>query len=101
MIGGHRAVFLYNASYGGGSGELWAIEGEEAQYTLQGPAQPYVQGRCVRVASDRIWFDTGTEVQVIRRSDIGRYDRHHLVKWEPPQPERNGYAEWERSIRNI
>ena len=40
------------ASYGGGSGALWAVEGQEAQLTVDDCPNGYIRGYCEKIADD-------------------------------------------------
>jgi len=83
-------------SYGGGSRALWAIEGVEAQLTVN-PVFPYIHGICLKIYDDELaidfkpikgkWFDNEDdwgrssdkkEIRKLNIKDIGRYDRGHL-----------------------
>jgi len=83
-------------SYGGGSRALWAIEGVEAQITVN-PQFPYIHGICLQIYDEDLaldfkpikgkWFDdeddwakssNKKEVRKLSIKDIGRYDRGHL-----------------------
>ena len=83
-------------SYGGGSRALWAIEGVEAQITVN-PQFPYIHGICLKIYDDELaidfkpikgkWFDdeddwekgsNKKEVRKLNIKDIRRYDRGHL-----------------------
>jgi len=80
MIQGRRAVFLYYASYGGGSGPLWAVEGIEAQLTSAQNPFHYIRGICRKVSSEKIWFESDGKLLEIPIPDIGRYDQFHLPR---------------------
>ena len=83
-------------NYGGGSRALWAIEGVEAQITVN-RAYPYIHGICLKIYDKDLsfdfkpikgkWFDNDDdwekdsnkkEVRKLSIKDIGRYDRGHL-----------------------
>ena len=83
-------------SYGGGSRALWAIEGVEAQLTVN-PVFPYIHGICLKIYDDELaidfkpikgkWFDNEDdwgrssdkkEIRKLNIKDIRRYDRGHL-----------------------
>ena len=83
-------------NYGGGSRALWAIEGIEAQITVN-RAYPYIHGICLKIYDKDLsfdfkpikgkWFDNDDdwekdsnkkEVRKLSIKDIGRYDRGHL-----------------------
>lgn len=83
-------------NYGGGSRALWAIEGVEAQITVN-RAYPYIHGICLKIYDEDLsfdfkpikgkWFDNDDdwekvsnkkEVRKLSIKDIGRYDRGHL-----------------------
>ena len=83
-------------NYGGGSRALWAIEGVEAQLTVN-RAYPYIHGVCLKIYDEDLsfdfkpikgkWFDNDydwdntsnkKEVRRLRIREIGRYDRGHL-----------------------
>ena len=83
-------------NYGGGSRALWAIEGVEAQLTVN-RAYPYIHGICLKIYDEDLsfdfkpikgrWFDDDDdwdnsinkkEVRKLNIKDIGRYDRGHL-----------------------
>ena len=83
-------------NYGGGSRALWAIEGVEAQLTVN-RAYPYIHGICLKIYDEDLsfdfkpikgkWFDDDDdwkkssnkkEVRKLSIKDIGRYDRGHL-----------------------
>ena len=83
-------------NYGGGSRALWAIEGVEAQLTVN-PVFPYIHGICLKIYDEELafdfkpikgkWFDNdddwqrSSDKQEIRKlniKDIRRYDRGHL-----------------------
>ena len=83
-------------SYGGGSLPLWAIEGVEAQLTVN-PVFPYIHGICLKIYDDELaidfrpikgkWFDdeddwekssNEKELRKLSIRDISRYDRGHL-----------------------
>jgi hypothetical protein len=83
-------------SYGGGSRALWAIEGVEAQLTVN-PVFPYIHGICLKIYDDELafdfkpikgkWFDNdddwkrssdNKEIRKLNIKDIRRYDRGHL-----------------------
>lgn len=77
-IRGHRAVYLHYASYGGGSGPLWAIEGRPAEFTTSFLG-PYQKGVCRRVHSDRVEMELSDgSIVEIPLGDFGRYDQFHL-----------------------
>lgn len=64
------------ASYGGGSGPLIAIEGEEAQIVAL--SSSYRRGVCVAVADDHILFQIDGDILRFLFSEIERYDQFHL-----------------------
>ena len=83
-------------NYGGGSRALWAIEGVEAQLTVN-RAYPYIHGICLKIYDDELaidfkpikgkWFDNEDdwgrssdkkEIRKLNIKDIRRYDRGHL-----------------------
>ena len=83
-------------NYGGGSRALWAIEGVEAQITVN-RAYPYIHGICLKIYDKDLsfdfkpikgkWFDNDDdwekdsnkkEVRKLSIKEIGRYDRGHL-----------------------
>ena len=83
-------------NYGGGSRALWAIEGVEAQLTVN-PVFPYIHGICLKIYDDELafdfkpikgkWFDNdddwertsdNKEIRKLNIKDIRRYDRGHL-----------------------
>ena len=74
-IQGRKAVYLYYASYGGGSGPLWAVEGVEAQFTTHADWD-YRRAVCRRVSPEAIELvledGTSTTVPI---GDVGRYDQ--------------------------
>ena len=47
-----RVCINPHASYGGASGDLWAVEGQEAQLTLDDHPHGYIRGECLRIADD-------------------------------------------------
>ena len=50
LMDGRRAMCLNpSASYGGGSGPLWAIEGQMAEFTVRHAEGGYMLGRCRKV----------------------------------------------------
>jgi hypothetical protein len=83
QIKSRKAVYLYFASYGGGSGPLWAVEGERYQFTTVSRDE-YVECTCISVSSSvvavNITHDAhgalGSETLPIK--DIRRFDQHHL-----------------------
>ncbi len=78
MIKGRKAVYLYYASYAGGSGPLWAIEGIDAQITTQNNCS-YTKGVCEKVFSDRIIFRGENGIsEEIPISAIQRYDQFYM-----------------------
>jgi len=78
MIKWRKAVYLYYASYAGGSGPLWAIEGIEAQITTQNNLS-YVKGVCEKVFSDRIIFRSENGIsEEIPIYNIQRYDQFYM-----------------------
>ena len=83
-------------NYGGGNRALWAIEGVEAQLTVN-PVFPYIHGICLKIYDDELafdfkplkgkWFDNdddwertsdNKEIRKLNIKDIRRYDRGHL-----------------------
>lgn len=83
-------------NYGGGSRTLWAIEGVEAQLTVN-PVFPYIHGICLKIYDEELafdfkpikgkWFDNDgdwerssnkKEIRKLNIKDIRRYDRGHL-----------------------
>ena len=83
-------------NYGGGSRALWAIEGVEAQLTVN-PVFPYIHGICLKIYDEELafdfkpikgkWFDNDDdwerssdkkEIRKLNIKDIRRYDRGHL-----------------------
>ena len=83
-------------NYGGGARALWAIEGVEAQITVN-PQYPYIHGICLKIYDDDLafdfkpikgkWFDeendwskASNKKEILKLSirDIGRYDRGYL-----------------------
>ena len=76
-IKGRNAVYLYYASYGGGGGPLWAIEGVEVQLTTHDD-WTYIQGVCEKVSPESILFHSDGNKYEIPISKIGRYDQFHL-----------------------
>lgn len=81
-IKGRNAVYLYYASYGGGSGPLWAIEGEAFQFTTE-ESWGYQKGRCIRVTSLVVVLamPDGQSVE-IPLGQVQRFDQHHLPHGE-------------------
>ena len=78
MINGRRAVFLYYASYGGGSGPLWAIEGVRIQFTSEKEIF-YREALCRKVSPSVVELELeGGEVVSIPLEAISRYDQFHL-----------------------
>lgn len=77
LIGGRRAVFLYEASYGGGGGPLWAIVGLSFQFTTD--CSPYRTGTCLHVTPEAVEMELedGTHI-TLSVPEIGRFDQHHL-----------------------
>tara|TARA_B110000046_G_scaffold183497_1_gene219724 strand:+ start:982 stop:1488 length:507 start_codon:yes stop_codon:yes gene_type:complete len=47
-----RVCINPNASYGGGSGTLWAVEGQEAQLTTDDYPHGYIRGECVKISDE-------------------------------------------------
>ncbi len=77
-IKGRLAVFLYYASYGGGSGPLWAVEGVSVQFARRREFA-YRRGTCRRVTSEFVDMELEDgRLESIPVADIGRYDQHHL-----------------------
>lgn len=78
LIGGRRAVFLYEASYGGGSGSLWAIVGLSFQFTSR-DFSSYRTGTCRRVTPNEVdmELEDGTPI-TLPVTEIVRFDQHHL-----------------------
>ena len=69
------------ANYGGGSAQLWAIEGLEAQITEKNSLLGYKKIRCLEIEKnyDLLVYenDKGASCR-IPLSSIARYDAHHL-----------------------
>lgn len=78
LIGGRRAVFLYEASYGGGGGPLWAIEGLSCQFTTR-DFSAYRTGTCRRATPEEVEMELedGTLI-TLPVTEICRFDQHHL-----------------------
>ena len=83
---GRKCLCVSNwATYGGGSGPLWAVEGHSAQLTLRHPKTGYIQGICIEVSEEPsgIYFKPGNDgwedegdrsIKFLALNDIGRYD---------------------------
>lgn len=86
LINGHKAMCVSpHASYGGGSGPLWAIQGGFASFTVEG-GHGYLSGKCrkllprhkalvIEILDGDAWgrYATGERVVIPCRA-IGRYD---------------------------
>ena len=78
IIKGRRAVYLYYASYGGGSGPLWAVEGVRVQFTSKKDIF-YREALCRKVSPSVIELELeGGEVVSMPLEAIFRYDQFHL-----------------------
>jgi len=75
-VGRRYVIIQAHASYGGGSGPLIAIEGEEAQIVAL--SSFYRRGVCVAVADDHLLFQIDGKTVRFLLSEIERYDQFHL-----------------------
>ena len=96
QVGEIKAVYLGWASYGGGSLDIWVIEGYSAQLTTHSFDSPYgyIQGKCLEIPQDghgiifqpnpsgNGWPSSTDEKdckpRFIRLEDIARYDFNHM-----------------------
>ena len=77
-IHGKRAVYIGVLSYAGGGGAVWAVEGEEYQFTtIDGPLG-YERGTCEVVHEGFVTMrmESG-ERRTIAVGNIGRFDQFH------------------------
>ena len=80
LIKGHKAVYLCFASYGGGSGPVWAVEGQTCRFTTRSDWQ-YRRARCRQVTTEMVVLQLDDDdIVVLAVDEIGRYE-HHLDTW--------------------
>jgi ADP-ribosyl-[dinitrogen reductase] hydrolase len=80
LIKGHKAAYLYYASYGGVSGPLWAVEGQICRFTTRSDWQ-FRRARCRQVTPETVVLQLDdNDIVVLAVGEIGRYE-HHLDTW--------------------
>jgi hypothetical protein len=83
-----------HAEYAGGSGALWAVEGEKAQLTLIDYPMGYIKGECEKIAEDgtfirfhiingALWgdYEIGKTIDI----PIGKIRRYDQFFYDPPE----------------